>query len=395
MDKNTQNQIFAHVDAIAEDLTAMSRAIWAHPELGYEERFAAKTLTDYLSGRGFAVERNVSGYETAFVARKGDGKGPCVAFVAEYDALPQLGHACGHNLYCCSAVGAAVALDELTGGKGLTIMVAGTPAEETCVKDASGKVKMTQDGVFDGVDIAMMCHAEDSVVIERTLVAVTSTSAVFHGKSAHAGGSPEKGINALTAGMLTLNNINALRQHFVAGNIVNGIITKGGVMANTIPDECELLFSIRAASKEERDELSEKVDRCLRAAAMVTGCTVDIEKTPNPYDDTLPNHRLGLSYRRALMELGYQEEEILQSDRRSYGWDFGNISHVCPGLAPYMKIGPVGLVGHTDEFRECSNSPMAYKSLLDAAKSLCYTAWDYLSDPEMQREVREEFEKNN
>lgn len=389
VNQSKREEIFAKVDGLQVELTAMSKEIWAHPEVCFEERFACRTLSEYLKSKGFEVETGVYGMETAFIAHKGKGGGAHIAFVAEYDALPELGHACGHNLYCCAACGAAVALDELTGGEGITITVVGSPAEE----GGGGKIPMVEGGAFDGVDIAMMCHAEDDTIVERVLVATTGMTVEFHGKSAHAGGSPEKGINAATASVLTYNNINALRQHFVPGNIVSAIINEGGVMSNTIPDYSKMSIGIRAARKEQRDALVEKVERCVEAAALVTGCTYEVHKSPHASDDVLPNHRLGLSYREALDALGY--ENVLQADQRCYGWDFGNVSHACPALAPYMKIGPTGLVGHTDAFRECANSPEGYKSMMDAAKCLCYTAYDYLTHPEMQKEVRAEFEREN
>ncbi len=388
------SELFSLVQSEASSLVAMSQAIWSRPEIGFQEYFASKTLTDWLAERGFSVQLGLCGLDTAFAASAGDGQGPHVVFVAEYDALPGLGHACGHNLYCCAAAGAAWALLKATGGRGLKVSVYGAPAEEGTVPDYGGKTYLVEGGLFEGVHMAMICHGEDQTVIERTLAAVTSTTAVFHGRKAHAGGSPEEGINALSACLLAYNNVNALRQQFLPGMIIAPIITEGGESAATIPDRCVMEFSIRGQRKEHRDFLSTKVDHCLEAAALVTDCSVDIKKKSRPSDDLLPNHQLGLAFRGALLELGYDPSEIQQKDQRSFGWDMGNVSKVCPTLAPYMKMGPKGLVGHTDQFREYANSPEAHRSLIDAAKAMAATAWDYLSSEELRRAVAEEFEKN-
>lgn len=383
------DKIMEEIDSKKDELVKLSQYIWENPELGYEEFKAKEVLCDYLEKEGFEVNRDVADLETAFVAVKnGKGKGPKVAIMSEYDALPEIGHACGHNVFSVASVGAAVGvakvLEEIDG----SIVVIGTPAEEGTVPNAGSKAILIEKGVFDDVDAAMMCHAEGRNIVERQLVASATMYASFKGKPAHAGGSPHEGINALTAGVLTINNINALRQHFLPRVIVNPIITEGGVAQNTIPDKCSMKFSIRADKKAVLYNVLEKVEKCIEAAALVTGCTHEHSLPNYIYEDLTPNHVLSNSFKSAL---DFLDISYLDFESANYAWDAGNVSYVCPTIAPYIKIGSENLVGHTEEFKAASNSEEGFNGMIIGAKAMALTTLDYLTSEELRKEVDAEF----
>lgn len=382
-------RVVKEIDNRSEELINLSKYIWENPELGYEEFKASNALAEVLEKEGFELTRKAADLDTAFVAvKKGKKDGPCVAIMSEYDALEGLGHACGHNLFSVSAVGAALGLSKVIDETGGTIRVLGTPAEEGTVPNAGGKIYMIEKGIFDSVDVAMICHAESRTIIERELAASAVVEATFKGRPAHAA-SPQGGINALSAGILTINNINALRQHFLSDVIVNVIIEEGGVGQNTIPDKCVLKMSIRADKKEVLEDVIEKVNNCIKAGALATGCTYEIESPKKTYENLIPNHNLALSFKESLDYLGV---ESIQRERASYGWDAGNVSQVCPTIAPYIKIGKDNLIGHSDEFRQASNADSGFNGMLIGAKAMAITTVDYLINEELQKKVKEEFQ---
>lgn len=388
--ENLIKKVLEEINQREEELINVSKFIWSNPEVGYEEYKASNELINVLEREGFEITRKVAGLDTAFVATKKSKKeGPCVGIMSEYDSLGKLGHACGHNLFSVSAVGAAVGLSKVIDEIGGTIKVIGTPAEEGIVPNAGGKVILLENGVFDDVDIAMICHAEGRTIIERELVASATLEVTFRGKAAHAGGAPHKGINALSAGIAAINNINALRQHFLPRVSVNAIITEGGVTENTIPDKCVIKMSVRAEKREVLSDVIEKVKNSVKAGAEFIGCSYKIEMPKKIYENLVPNHTLALSFKEALDILGVPS---IQNESANYAWDVGNISHVCPTIAPYIKIGPSSLVGHTDEFREASNSEDGYKGMMIGAKAMAITCINYLTDKELQKEVLAEFE---
>jgi amidohydrolase len=385
------NALFDKVEKNRNALVEVSSKIWENPELGNQEFMAADLLCALLEQNGFQVERKIAGMETSFIGRFQSGqKGPRVAFIAEYDALPEIGHACGHNLFCCSAVGAGVALSKFLAKTGGEAVVLGSPAEEGVVPDYGGKVTLVEAGYFKDVDCAFTAHGENETVIERSLAASMAVGVTFNGVAAHAGGSPEKGVNALAAGLLCMNNINAIRQHGLPGDVINGIVTEGGTMPNTIPERCKMSFSIRAKTRANLQRILKNVQNSIEAAALVTGCTYELELPKNSYDDTLSSHELGLVMAQVLDALHVPYK---QADSRGYAWDAGNVSYVCPTLAPYFKIGPESLVGHTREFREAANSQEGREAMISAAKAMAATAFEYLSSEELQKKVKREFEQ--
>lgn len=378
------------IDERREELVSLSTYIWENPELGYEEFKACKVLTEVLEREGFEITNKAAGLDTAFLAvKKGKKDGPCIGLMSEYDALEGLGHACGHNLFSVSAIGTAISLGKIIDEVGGTIKVLGTPAEEGTVPNAGGKIPMIKEGLFDDVDIAMICHAEGRTIVERVLGASAVVEVEYRGKAAHAAGPANEGINALSAAVLTINNINALRQHFLPGVIANVILTEGGIGQNTIPDKAVLKMSVRADKREVLEELIKKIHKCIEAGALVTGCQYEISSPKEMYENLVPNHSLALSFKDALDHLGIPS---IQRETASYGWDAGNVSHVCPTIAPYIKIGDDSLVGHTDEFREASKSQQGFDGMIIGAKAMAITALDYLTNEELQRKVKEEFQ---
>lgn len=378
------------VDAAADELVSLSSDIWSHPEIGYQEVRTSALLEDALERRGFIVERGAEGMPTAFLARRGSGS-PNVCFMAEYDALPELGHGCGHNLFCCSAVGAAGALAGYLESRGLpgTVTVLGSPAEEGGAVDNGGtKVVFVERGDFDDIDMAMICHADGLNVAERRLNAGATLEVRFQGRSAHAGGSPEKGVNALTAATLLVSNVNACRQQFYPLDRVNCVIRECSPSANSIPELCVVRVNVRAERWDDLKRLLAKVEDCIKAAALVSGCAEEHHPVSHPTADLVPNHALAGAWHSAMAMLG---DELSPNDTRGFCWDAGNVSHTVPTLAPYLKIGPDDLVGHTPEFRECANSDLAHKALLDAAKAMAMTAGTFVTDESFRVAVREEF----
>lgn len=384
--------IMDELDRRRDALVAVSRYIWENPEVGYEEFKACEALTRTLEENGFEVERSTAGLETAFVAkRRGRSAGPTVALLAEYDSLgEELAHACGHNLFSTAAVGAALGLSAIMDQVDGTIVVVGTPAEEGIVDRAGGKAILVDHGVFNDVDAAMICHAENRTIVERELVAQQGKDVIFRGKSAHAGGSPHLGINALTAGTLMITNINGIRQHFLPRVIVNPIIAEGGYTPNTIPEKCVVKLSLRAETRDALSEVIETVSRCAEAGALVTGCEYEIVDRSYMYENVVPNHALGLVFKEALDRLGI---ESVQHESANYSWDIGNVGNVVPVLNPYIKIGSADLVGHTEAFNQAANSKEGYEGMMVGAKAMALTTLKFLLSETTRQEVRDEFEE--
>lgn len=389
--KLLKEKVCKEIDNKREKFVDTAVYIWENPEIGYEEYKAMDILTKVLEEEGFKIEKNVAGMDTAFVAIKDSGKeGPRVGIVSEYDALPEIDHACGHNLFGVASIAAAIGLSKVIDEVGGSIKVLGSPAEEGTVPNAGGKIFMIQEGLFDDVDIAMMCHAEGRTIIERQLVASGAMKIVFKGKAAHAGGSPEMGINALSAAIGTINNINLMRQHFVNNVIVNPIITEGGIGMSTIPDKSVIEMTVRAETKEILKDVVGVINNCAKGAAIATGCSFEVEEPKLAYENLISNHNLALAFKDNLDLLGIPS---IPSERTNYGWDIGNVSHICPTIAPYIKIGDESLVGHTDEFREASRSESGFDGMIVGAKAMALTSLDYIVDEEFRKKVDTEFKK--
>lgn len=370
------------IEKYKKKLIEISLFIHENPELGYEERKASALLTEELSSRGFRVEKGISGLETSFKATYGDGKGPTIAYIAEYDALPELGHACGHNINGTTSLGAAVGLasviDQLKG----RVVIFGTPAEEGWPLNAGGKVVMMDE--IAKSDVAMMVHAGTSYSPGGRTLARENFHIRFRGKAAHAAASPEKGINALDAVIQTFNGINALRQHVRDDVRIHGIIKEGGVMPNIVPDYAVAHLFVRANTASYMREVFEKVLNCARAAALATGATMEYEKVANTYENMVPIKTLNDLFTKNLADLEVETDSPEKIKKRTPGsTDLGNVSHLIPCLEGRIATAPEGTPGHSIEFREAARSERAHEAMMTGAKALAMTGVDLLENPKL------------
>jgi amidohydrolase len=374
------------VDRLADELEALSRRIHDNPELGYQEVKAAGWLTEFLAAQGFKVERGVAGVDTAFRATVETGEGPTVAILCEYDALPGIGHACGHNVIAASGAGAGAALaavrDRLGRGR---ILVIGTPAEE----GGGGKIRLIRGGVFQGVDAAMMVHGWDQWIAHQDLLGIVRVGFEFTGKAAHASADPWEGINALDAVIQTFNNVSMLRQQVRPECRIHGIITHGGAAPNIIPEFAAATFYVRAPALDEMWSLHRRVVACAEGAARATGCSLRVVEHDNAYEPMKRNETLLEAWRANLRRLGVTEAAAPQ--HRLGSSDVGNVSQVVPTIQPLVKIAPDGTPIHSRAFESAAVSPLAREGMLTAARALAMTAADLLADPALLRRAREEF----
>jgi len=379
-------EVAREVDLLTPVLTNLSRRIHANPELGLKERKAATWCCELLASEGFDVTRPVAGLETAFRASKGTGR-PVLAFLAEYDALPDVGHACGHNIIAASSLGAGMALARVLARTGLngTVLVDGTPAEETI----GGKIPMVESGMYREVDVVLSMHPDTRNSVGGTGLAVKTVAFSFHGRAAHAAAEPEKGINALDAVIQTFSNINALRQHLKADVRIHGVITHGGQAPNVVPDFARAEFYVRAAHMGYFEEVVKKVKRCARGAAMATGARLEVHEDA-VFEPTQENRSLNRMIMEAMAELGITAEDF--TGRCSMGsTDFGNVSRVVPAAAPTFKIAPLGTASHHKDFADAAGSAEGDAAVVSAAKVLAMVGLRLAVEPETLRAVKAEF----
>ena len=378
--------VAAAVHAQRAELEAFALDLHAHPETAFEERRSAGRLVAALQGAGFEVETPVADLETAFVARHRFGPGgPSVALIAEYDALPNLGHACGHNLISAASLGAARALrTELDATSG-ELLVIGTPAEE----GGGGKILMLRAGVFDGVDAAMMFHPGARTMTVRGALAATRVTMRFYGKAAHAAAAPHLGINALDACIQTFNAVNALRQHVRDETRIHGVITHGGDAPNITPAYAEAKFIIRHRSHAYGDVLKERVYAAARGSAAAVGATVEFEEGL-AYAERKINRTLAARFAAHLEAQGEPVVEPLAVGGVGSS-DFGNLSQALPAIHPYIAMVPEGTSAHTPEFAEAAASPAGLRAVALAATALALTMHDLVVDPTLLERVRADF----
>jgi len=377
----------AYVDNITDQLIGVSRDIYEHPELKFEEFRASKLLAEKLQGAGFATKLGVAGLETGIQADYPSvSDGPTVAIISEYDALPGIGHACGHNLIAAAGLGAALAVGAVKGDLPGKLVFLGTPGEE----GGGGKVVMVNAGLFADVDAAMMFHPSSRTVVDRKSLAITEVMIEFTGKASHAAGSPEKGINALDAVIQTFNGINAMRQHIKDGARIHGIITDGGAKPNIVPEHAAANFYVRALENDYRDELLEKLRACAQGAALATGATLDFKIVGHSYKAMKPNRAIGDAFVKNLTELG-EPLNPPPPDAGMGSTDMGDVSQVVPSIHAYIEICDENVAGHSREFAEASISKRGLDVMLIAAKALAMTTIDIFTNPELAKRMWEEF----
>lgn len=365
----------------------ISHAIHENPEIGNEEVFASGLLTGLLEEAGFQVEEGVAGHHMAFFASFTSNKpGPTIAFLAEYDALPGIGHACGHNIIGTTSVAAAIALSKTLDATGGRVVVLGTPAEEGG-PNGSAKGSFVKHGLLKGIDAALMLHPSGNSAVTGPSLAVDPLSFHFYGKPAHAAGSPEKGINALDAVLQLFNGINALRQQLPDDARVHGIITHGGDAPNIIPEYASARFYIRGDSWKKTADTATKIRAIAQGAALATGARVEIERFQNEVKDLVVTPALDEIVKAELETLG---EEVAASRISGLGsTDAGNISYEVPTAHGYIKIGPESLIAHTEEFREAARSKAGNEALIKGAKALANTAYRLLTEASLLDEVKQ------
>lgn len=382
-----KEKIMKEIQSLSGQLCEISDFICKNPEPGNQEYKAVEKLTSFLDAAGFLVETNIVDRPTAFKAVYDSGlPGPSVAFLCEYDALPGIGHGCGHNMIGTMSCGAAIGLSSVLDKTGGRIVVLGTPAEET----SGAKVDMAEKGIFNDIDVAMILHPEDKTYESGASLAMDAIQFDFRGKSSHAAASPHEGINALDAVILTFNGINALRQHVTSDVRIHGIITEGGKAANIVPDKAIAQFYIRAGKRKYLGEIVEKVKNIARGAALMTGASLGISNYETSYDNMNTNRNLSIVFNENLKLAGIDE---INPPRSSFGsLDMGNVSNVVPAIHPFISISDTKLVGHTSEFRDSTLTVKAHDAIVKGSCALALTGYDVLTDKELLKRIKEEFE---
>jgi amidohydrolase len=360
-----------------ERLIALSDRIHGRPELAFEEEHAAGWIADALDAAGFAVTSGAFDLPTAFVARAGSG--PLhVALCAEYDALPAIGHACGHNLIAAMSVGAAIAAARVANDVGLTVSVIGTPAEES----GGGKILLLERGAFANVHAALMAHPAPLDAAEPPTLAWSQFHVHYSGKAAHASAFPERGINAADALTVAQTAIGLLRQHIRAGDRVHGIVTHGGDAANVVPAHTSATYMVRARSTADLDAIRTKVLRCFEAGALATGATLEVHDTNAPYAEVRHDGEIAALYRRNAESLGRVFPDLGRAfDRAAGSTDMGNVSQVLPAIHPMIGIASLPAVNHQPEFTAHCVGASAESALCDGALALGWTAIDLARTP--------------
>ena len=378
-----KKEVCASIDRLARELLDVSHDIHAHPELAFEERHAAAVLAQAGRGRGLDVHQNVYGLETALEARVGKA-GPTVALLSEYDALPGIGHACGHNIIATTALGATLALAELGARLPGSVRWLGTPAEE----GGGGKEIMARRGAFDGVDAALMIHPAGVNLATMPCLAISELKATYHGVASHAAAMPERGVNALDALVLAYQGVAALRQHIRTTERIHGIITDGGQAPNVVPERAAGRFLVRAANLDDLTALKKRVTGCFQAGADATGARLELAWGEVDYLDLDTSWPLANRFQANAESLG---RSFFPFDKVPPGMqgstDMGNVSHRVPSIHPMLASAPPNVSIHNAEFARWAASDMGDKTVLDGAKALAMTALDFLCDAELRAEV--------
>lgn len=383
-----KSRLRSEIELIKQELWSISDDLYNNPELGDQEYKSMKKLTNLLYDHGFQIKRGIVGRPTAFKAQfASEKKGPTIAFLAEYDALPGVGHGCGHNLIGTMSVGAGIILSKLLDEIGGRIIVLGTPAEET----NGAKVPMSEQGIFNDIDVAMILHPGDQSYKSGESLAMDALQFKYTGKSAHAAASPEEGINALDSVIQLFNGINALREHLPAHVKIHGIISEGGQAANVVPDLAIAQFYTRAKTREALNQVNEKVVNIAKGAALMTGATLEVSNYELSYDNMITNETLSNIFTKNLQAIS--PYPVYEAKPASGSIDMGNVSHVVPAIHPYIGLNKKGLIAHTKAFADQTITKDGHQALIDGALSLASTGFDLLTDSVLFQAVQEEFKQ--
>jgi len=384
-----KREVAAHVDALRDELLALSHEIHANPELAFREHRAASRLGEALHGHGLEVKAGAYGLETAFETRFAADGGPCVALLAEYDALPGMGHACGHNLIATAALGAGLALRRLGDRVPGRVRLLGTPAEE----QGGGKELMAREGAFEGVDAALMVHPAGVDLASMPSIAVADLEVRYQGTAAHASSMPDRGVNALDALVLGYQGVAALRQHIRPTERIHGIITDGGQAPNVVPERAAGRFYVRARNAEDLEALKQRVLGCFEAGARATGACLQTDWCGPDYLELRPSWPLAGAYQRNAERLGrrfFPFDKLPPSVAGST--DMGNVSQRVPSIHPMIAAAPPHCTIHHPDFARWAGSELGDRAALDGAKALAMTALDFLLDADLQEQVQAGFQ---
>ncbi|WP_177160500.1 M20 family metallopeptidase [uncultured Fusobacterium sp.] len=380
------NKLENKFSEIFGDLKELNEYIYKNPELGRKEFKACEAHKNLLKKYGFDIEENYIGIPTAYLAKYSSGKkGIKIGYLAEYDALPEIGHGCGHNILGTTSIGAGILLKEYIDEFGGEVLIFGTPAEETF----GAKVDMAEAGCFDDIDVAMISHPTGKNHEKSgTSQAMEALQFTFRGKTAHAAGDPYNGINALDGVIQFFNSVNALRQQTKTSARIHGIISNGGEAANIIPDLAVSNFYIREATTKEMLKLSERVKNCAKGAALATGTSLEIENYEYTFKHLVTNEKLSSIYTKNLELQGIKD--IPMSDPTGSS-DCGDVSHHCPTIHTYFPISKCELTGHSLEFAKATITEEAYKGMKEAIFALVMTGKDILENENLLKEIKDEF----
>ncbi|MEW6275299.1 MAG: M20 family metallopeptidase [Bacillota bacterium] len=371
MKEEFKEKACAQIDRHAAELIAISKRLHAHPETRFKEYKASAWICEFLEKHEFKVEKGIGGLETAFKAEhRNISPGKKVAFLAEYDALPELGHACGHNLIAGASVGALLAFKDIKRDLPGAVLLFGTPGEE----GGGGKIKMLAQNLFSGCDAALMFHPACFTTMYPATLALAEVVIVFSGKSSHAAANPDCGINALDGVLQTFSAINALRGYLRSDARIHGVITKGGECHNVIPAVAEAIFAIRAKDSAYVDFLVERLRQCAEGAALASGAEVTL-RVLGRRKELRTNRNLALIFTRNLIKL---KEKPKKGIVRPFSTDMGDVSQVIPSIHPVIAICDSSVGLHTKEFAAAAGSERGYRVMITAAKALAMTAIDLL-----------------
>lgn len=383
--KNPKSAAQERIHSAQTKILSLSHRVHANPELGFEEEKACAWLSEELSDAGFNVTPGICDLPTAFVAKAGSG--PLhVAICAEYDSLPEIGHACGHNMIAAMAMGAGIAAARVADDVGLTVSVIGTPAEE--VGNASGKIVLLERGAFSGVHAAMMVHPAPVEMLEAHLIAASMFDVHYTGKEAHASAFPEMGINAADALTVAQTSIGLLRQHLRQTDRVHGITTHGGDAPNVVPAHTSARYLVRGENLAELEEVRAKIYRCFEAGALATGCKLEIRGGNKPYADVRYDHEISQIYRRNAEAVGRKFPELGPAmSRLAASTDMGNVSYAIPSIHPMIGINSLPAANHQPEFTAHCITEEADRAVMDGALAMAWTAIDMAGDSAMGRRL--------
>jgi len=384
-----KKDVCSAVDDMRAELLALSHAIHDEPELALEEFKAAERLTNGVEGHGIKVQRGAFGLKTGYVAEFGKASGPNIAILSEYDALPGIGHACGHNIIATSGYGAAIALSKLNGRLPGRVRYLGTPAEERY----GGKEIMAREGAFDKCDAAMMIHPSNENLVTMPCIAIAEVEAIYHGRTAHASAMPYRGLNALDAVVTAYQSIAQLRQHIKNTDRIHGIITEGGLAPNIVPERAACRFYVRAVDAHELAPLKARVQACFEAGAMATGCRLEVHWGDTDYLDLKTNWPMAEMYESNAAKLGREFFPVANLPPGYAGsTDMGNVSHRVPSIHPMLGVAPPGVIIHNPDFTRYAASEKGDQAVIDGAKSMAMTALDLMFDPHKMAAAKNDFD---